>query len=50
MNIGKLETTPADLSKISDVIKNYVVQKKLKTMDANYLDKKANYDEKKLRN
>ena len=33
LNIGKLETTPVDLSKLSDVVKNEVVKKTVYMMN-----------------
>ena len=42
LNIGKLETTPVDLSKLSDVVKNEVVKKTVYMM--NWLKKVNAFD------
>ena len=55
LDIGKLETTLFDLSKLNDVAKNHVVKKteydelvkkvnNIKTTDTSDLGKKADYD------
>ena len=57
LNTGKLETTPADLSKLSNVVKNDVVKNSqydelvlkinvIQVGDANRLVKKADYNTK----
>ena len=54
IDIGKLKTVPADLSKLSNVVDNYVVKKamydrsvtKVNSVDLNKLVKKADYDTK----
>ena len=57
LDIGKLETTPVDLRKLSDVVKNDVVEKTdyyefvkkinaIKTIDKSDLVKKADYNTK----
>ena len=54
LDIGKLETTPIDLSKLNDVVKNVVVKKTvydelvkkvnaIKTTDTSNLIRKADY-------
>ena len=54
IDIGKLKTVPADLSKLSNVVDNYVAKKavydqsvtKVNSVDLNKLVKKADYDTK----
>ena len=55
MDIGKLKTTPVDLNKLVDIVKNQVVKKKvydklvikahaIQTIDTSNLVKKADYN------
>ena len=57
LDIGKLETTPTDLSKLSNVVKTEVIKKtqydelvkkvnSIQTVDINSLVKKVDYDTK----